>query len=290
MTIAVTGASGQLGSELCRVLGDRAIPLSRQEMDLCSPDAIRHTLLELKPSVVINSAAWTTVDKAESEPDAAAQVNAEAVKAIADACLELDAVLVQISTDYVFGAAGGTSPWRESDPTLPTSVYARTKFSGEQNARTWHKHYIVRTCGLYSSVADGPVRGRNFVDTMLSLGSERDELSVVYDQRCTPTYVPHLVKAIQFLVDTGKFGTYHITNQGDASWIEFASEVFRQAGVEMNLNPISTADYGLPAARPSYSVLDGAKYHALGGPSMPHWTQGLSDYLRCATSATTLGK
>lgn len=282
--IAVTGANGQLGAELCKSLGEAVIPLTRNELDLADADQIERVLSEIQPDFVINAAAYTAVDKAEDEIERCHQINANAVHTLADACQRFGATLVQISTDYVFDsvtvdARNGGVPHQEADLAEPQGVYARSKLAGESYARNCDRHYVVRTCGLYSAVADSPVRGRNFVDTMLSLGAERNELSIVHDQRCTPTFVPHLVNAIRFLMETRQYGTYHITNSDDATWFEFAGELFRQAKIDVELTPITTEAYGAPAPRPQYSVLDNAKYLALGGPEMPRWSSALTEYL-----------
>ena len=278
--IAVTGANGQLGSELCRTFGDAAVPLTRNELDLASPDQIERVLAEIQPDIVINAAAYTAVDKAEDEVKLCHTINANAVHVMAEVCQRFGSTLVQISTDYVFDASkAGDGPRKETDDVKPQGVYARSKLAGEAYARNSDRHYVVRTCGLYSAAADSPVRGRNFVDTMLSLGAERSELSIVNDQRCTPTFVPHLVEAIRFLIDSRDYGTYNITNSDDATWFEFAGELFRQAKIDVALTPISTEDYGAPAPRPRYSVLDTSRYHALGGPEMPRWNTALTDYL-----------
>lgn len=280
MTIVVTGANGQLGSHFCKVVGDAAIPLTRSDMNLTDRDAIRDTLLRLRPAVVLNAAAWTAVDAAEENVESCWQVNAEAVAVMADVCNRIDAVLVQISTDYVFGqAARCHRPWTEDDEPTATSVYARSKLAGEKAAEQCVKHFIVRTCGLYSAADSGPVRGRNFADTMLSLIQQKDELSIVDDQFCTPTYIPHLTGALRFLISSSDYGRYHITNTGETTWLGFATELFRLTDDMIKLNAISTSEYGAPAPRPSFSVLDTARYHALGGPAMPSWKDGIVDYL-----------
>jgi dTDP-4-dehydrorhamnose reductase len=282
MKIAVTGAYGQLGGELCRQLGHDAIPLDIDTLDLTDCRAVLDRMLGLKPKAIINCAAYTQVDKAENEPEKCRAVNATAVDYLAQACLRLDCPLVQISTDYVFGAANRKArPWRESAPTSPQGVYARTKLEGEQAAARHPQHLIVRTCGLYARPADA--RAVNFVRTMLRLGSARPELRIVADQHCTPTYVPHLARAILFLVGANggrpaPWGTYHLTNAGQTTWFDFATEIFRQAGMNIALHPITTAEYGAPAARPSYSVLDTTAYHRLGGPAMPDWKAALEEY------------
>jgi dTDP-4-dehydrorhamnose reductase len=301
MSIVVTGADGQLGSELCWQLGANAIPLDIDTLDLTDGRAVAERLLALKPAAVINCAAYTQVDKAESEPEKCRAVNAGAVEHLVRACGLLDRPLVQISTDYVFGAAPAEPrPWREEDPPSPQGVYARTKLEGEQIAAQCPKHLIVRTCGLYARRCDQ--RATNFVKTMLRLGGQKSELGVVGDQCCTPTYVPHLGRAILFLLRCGKggkgdsphlcqgsgqrgtvpfsapWGTYHVTNTGQATWCEFAAEIFRLAGMKVAIRPITTAEYGAAAARPSYSVLDTSVYHSLGGPAMPDWKAALAEY------------
>jgi len=300
MIIAVTGAYGQLGGELCRQLGPAAIPLDIDTLDLTDGPATVERMAAIKPEAVINCAAYTLVDKAESEPEKCRAVNAVAVEHLVRACGELDCPLVQISTDYVFGGVpSAPRPWREDDPCQPQGVYARTKLEGEQAAAKHQKHLIVRTCGLYARPSDA--RAANFVKTMLRLGAARPELRIVDDQHCTPTFVPHLARAILFLLGVGgttikgdspifadtkigtvpkpaPWGTYHVTNTGEATWREFAAEIFRQAGIQVDIHPITTAEYGAPAARPSYSVLDTSAYHRLGGPAMPDWKAALGEY------------
>jgi dTDP-4-dehydrorhamnose reductase len=321
MSIVVTGAYGQLGGELCRRLGANAIPLDIDTLDLTDGQAVADKLPALKPTAVINCAAYTQVDKAESEPEKCRAVNAGAVEHLVRVCGTLDCPLVQISTDYVFGAKPKRPrPWREDDPPAPQGVYAQTKLEGERIAARWPKHLIVRTCGLYARPCDQ--RAANFVKTMLRLGAARSELRVVDDQCCTPTYVPHLAQAILFLLGCGTgdsphlcndqrgasvpasgpfrraptegwsgtvpfsasqtatapWGTYHVTNTGQATWREFAVEIFRLAGMKVAVRPITTAEYGAAAPRPSYSVLDTSAYQRLGGPAMPDWRAALADY------------
>jgi dTDP-4-dehydrorhamnose reductase len=281
MTIAVTGAYGQLGGELCRQLGSAAVPLDIDTLDLTDGPATVERIAGIRPEAVINCAAYTAVDKAEGEAEKCRAVNAVAVEHLVRACRQLDCPLVQISTDYVFGAVPASPrPWREDDPCQPQGVYARTKLEGEQAAATYQKHLIVRTCGLYARPSDP--RAANFVKTMLRLGAARPELRIVDDQHCTPTYVPHLARVILFLLgQSGRpvpWGTYHVTNSGEATWREFAAEIFRLAGMQVAIRPISTAEYGAPAARPSYSVLDTSAYHRLGGPAMPDWRAALEEY------------
>ena len=279
MKIAVTGAEGQLGTELCRQLGGEAVGLDLPGFDLTDRDRVLGTLAEIRPRAVINTAAYTQVDRAENEVEACRAVNADGVDHLVETCRELDCTLLQLSTDYVFGGeTGRRTPYRETDPPDPQGVYARTKLEGERHAARWQKHFIVRTCGLYGP--PGRRSSGNFVETMLRLASSRQDLRVVGDQRCTPSYVPHVARAIRFLLGTVAYGTYHVVNSGETTWYDLAGEVFRLTGTEVRLEPISTAQYGAPAPRPSYSVLDTGKYHALPGrPAMPTWQEAVAEYL-----------
>jgi dTDP-4-dehydrorhamnose reductase len=281
--IVVTGANGQLGGELRSQLGDRAVPLDIDTLDLTDRQAVRARMLEINPAVVINCAAYTQVDKAENEPELARAVNVGAVENLVEACRRLDCPLVQISTDYVFGeggrgkAEGGNSrPWTEEDKPSPQGVYARTKFEGERAAAKWEKHVIVRTCGLYARPSDASAK--NFVKTILRLADTRPELRVVSDQHCTPSYVPHVARAVLFLAGVGARGIYHVTNCGETTWHGFATEILRLAKKNVPVVPITTAEFAAPAPRPPYSVLDTSKYHAIGGPGMPEWKDGLREY------------
>ena len=232
---------------------------------------------------MINCAAWTAVDKAETEPAACRAANVHAVAALADACRDVDALFVQISSDYVFGAdAARKSPYGEGDATGPLGEYGASKLAGEVAARGWERHQVVRTCGLYSAGESGPVRGRNFADTMLVLARDRPEVRVVADQFCTPRYVPHVAAAIVALLEDGTPGTYHATNAGGTCWHEFATELFQQAGLPTVVTAITSQEYPSPVARPPYSILDTAKL-AGRGITLPDWRQGIADYL-AATS------
>jgi dTDP-4-dehydrorhamnose reductase len=296
----VTGAAGQLGAELCRLLGPRAIATDIDTLDLTDGPAVREALDRWRPAVVINCAAYTRVDQAESEAELCRAVNVTAVEHLAAACGRLDCPLVEISTDYVFGNPGGGRPHREADPTSPQGVYARSKLAGELAAARHARHIIVRTCGLYARPTDP--RAQNFVKTILRLAHSRDTLRVVADQHCTPSYVPHVARAVLFLaglaapdpvagkkMGTGtslrsepvpifSWGIYHVTNSGATTWHEMACEIVRLAGLKVAVQPITTAEYPLAAPRPAYSVLDTTAYHRLGGPAMPDWKTALAEY------------
>lgn len=279
--IAITGARGQLGSELSLQLANRSIPLDLPEFNLLDKDSMAARVREIRPSVIINCAAYTQVDRAENDAIACRAVNETAVETLANLANELDALLVQISTDYVFcGANYLGRPFREEDAAVPRGVYALTKFGGEYKAALAVKHLIVRTCGLYCHTPGGPVRGRNFVDTMLALSAERSELRIVNDQTCTPTFVPHLARAIADLMDVGARGVVHVTNDGGVTWWDFAAEIFRLAQKPMQLQAITTAEYGAAAPRPPYSVLDTSLLSRLIGRKLPAWQVALAERLQ----------
>ena len=282
MSILVTGAAGQLGAELCRLLAAEAIGVDIDTLDLTDRAAVLATLRRLAPRAVIHCAAYTQVDQAETDAACCRAVNVTAVESLAEACRELDSPLVQISTDYVFaGSPEIGRPWREDDPPAAKGVYAATKFEGERAAAAWPKHLIVRSCGLYTRPSHAT--GRNFVKTILRLARTQPKLRVVDDQRCTPSYVPHVARAIAYLLGTGgaapaPWGTYNVTNRGATTWCGFAREIVRLAGLDVPVEPITTADFGAPAPRPAYSVLDTTAYHRLGGPAMPEWKEALGEY------------
>ena len=268
---------------LCRLLGPSAAALPRSSLDIADPAAVRAVIGRLRPRAVINCAAWTAVDKAETEPAACRAANEHAVAALAEACRGVDAILVQISSDYVFGADTARKiPYGEDDATGPLGEYGASKLAGEVAARGWERHQVVRTCGLYSAGESGPVRGRNFADTMLVLARDRPEVRVVADQFCTPSYVPHVAAAIVALLEDGTPGTYHATNAGGTCWHEFATELFHQAGLPTVVTAITSAEYPSPVARPPYSILDTAKL-AGRGITLPDWRQGIADYLAASS-------
>jgi len=292
MRIAVVGASGLLGSELRRQLAGEAHPLARPEFDLADAANVRRTLTELQPEAVINAAAYTDVDRAEAEPDLCRRINVAGVTALVEACRHVGCPLVQISTDYVFGGdlGSGTTadadrdvPYRETDAAAPRGVYAASKRDAELIAAEYPGHLIVRTAGLFgptdSTDTSRPGRRRHFVETMLALGRQRGSLRVVADQRLSPSYTPHVARAILWLLRSSARGTCHVVNAGEASWLELAAEAFRLANLDVALTPITAAEYAAPAPRPRYSVLDCGKYAALGGPPLPKWQAALAEYL-----------
>jgi dTDP-4-dehydrorhamnose reductase len=279
MTVVVTGCRGQLGAELCRQFGPEAAGLDLPGFDLTDRPGVLAALAALRPRAVVNTAAFTLVDRAEQDPDRCRAVNVDGVAHLAEACRELDCTLVQISTDYVFGGdSGRTIPYRETDAPGPQGVYARSKLDSERAAAGWPKHLVVRTCGLYGRLAERSAG--NFVETMLRLATAGKRLRVVNDQRCTPSYTSHVVGALRFLLDAGARGIYHVTNAGDATWYEFACEIFRQSGLAVPVGPITAAEWGALCPRPAYSVLDTSKYLAIDNrPDLPPWQSALAEYL-----------
>jgi dTDP-4-dehydrorhamnose reductase len=268
-----------LGRALTRRLERRAIPLCRADLDLSKTSDISPVVRGHGPSVVINCAAYTAVDKAESESDLCFAVNAAAVERLADVCQQLGILLVQVSTDYVFGAASADGvarrPWRETDPPDPQGVYAQSKLAGETAASRCPRHLVVRTCGLYGG---GPGHV-SFVEKMLSLSQTKKKLRIVSDQHCTPSLVDDVADAITSLLQADARGIFHVVNGGETTWYDFAAEVFRLARVQMELEPISSQEFAAPAPRPKYSVLDGAKLAAVRGKPMRPWREALADYL-----------
>lgn len=278
--IAVVGAAGQLGSELCRQLGDAAIPLDLPDFDITKRQQVLSVLTQRQPAAVINAAGFTHVDRAEHEALLCAALNDIAVTHLTAACELMDCPLVQMSTDYVFGKDFHRSiPYAETDLPGPLNVYGESKLAGERSAAIFPWCFIVRTCGLYGEPGI-MTRNANFVDKILELANTRSQIRVVKDQCCCPTYVPHLARSVLYLIRTMEFGTYHIVNPGGLTWYEFATEIVRQAGLSCSIIPTSSSEFGAAAVRPSYSVLDTAKYQALGGPPLPPWPEALQTFLR----------
>ena len=287
MTTAVIGASGQLGTDLPQFLRGEVVPICHSDMELTDSDSIGSCLDRIRPKVVINTAAYNLVDKAEDEGLQAMAVNFLGPTQLARWCLKNDATLVHFSTDYVFGAASSDqaetaslSPRRETDLAVPDSVYAASKLAGENMVRSiCPRHFVLRTCGLYGVAATLGAGKGNFVETMLRLGSERDELAVVNDQHCTPTSTCDLAQATAELIETEKFGLYHATNSGATTWHDLAAEIFRQARIDVQLRTLTTAEFGAKAARPVFSVLNCEKLESAIGRPMRPWQDALRQYL-----------
>jgi dTDP-4-dehydrorhamnose reductase len=286
MKILLTGANGQLGSDLRRALTQHnkhdLIATTRQDLDVTNPAQTREVIAAHKPDVVLNTTAFNKVDAAESDAGEALRVNAFAAQQLALACREGDIPLMHISTDFVFDGAK-RAPYIESDLPNPLSAYGASKHAGELLVRAaWPKHYIVRTCGLYG-VAGSSGKGGNFVNTMLRLARENKPIKVVGDQICTPTSTQDLAAQLAVLIETNAdakaYGTYHANNHGACSWHEFAAEIFRLAGLQPDLIPITSQQFGAPATRPPYSVLQNAALHTLGIDHMRDWHEALAEYI-----------
>ena len=279
MRIAVIGARGQLGSELMHRLGDDALGLTHEDIEITDRNSVDRSLTEARPDLVINTAAYNLVDHAEDEREQAFRVNTSGPRHLAEWCNTNDAVLVHISTDYVFGGEPDRiHPWTESDQPSPDSAYGLSKIGGENFVTSiCPRNFIVRTCGLYGG---RPGRGSgNFVETMLRLGRERGSVSVVDDQRCCPTSAGDLAEALIELSRTDAWGLYHVTNSGEATWYEFAREIFQASGLNIDVTPITTAEFGAAARRPPYSVLDCGKLESVIGRGLPEWREALKSYV-----------
>ncbi|AFY77360.1 dTDP-4-dehydrorhamnose reductase [Pleurocapsa sp. PCC 7327] len=286
--ILVTGIHGQLGQELKQTLAPlgEVIGVGRETMDLTQPNAIRQAIAQAKPDLIVNAAAYTAVDKAETEVELANAINAIAPAIMAQECQQLGATLLHVSTDYVFDGKKNT-PYLEEDSPNPLSVYGKSKLAGEAAiAQACQSHIILRTAWVYGTCGKS-----NFVKTMLRLGKEREEIRVVADQVGSPTWAPDIARAIAKLaIDSDKMGEatrgiYHFTNSGVASWYDFAIAIFEQArqlGFPLKIRqvvPITTAEYPTPAKRPAYSVLSGQKISAILGTHPLYWRDSLRQML-----------
>lgn len=286
MNILVTGANGQLGSEMRIVAHDSQDHyiftdvtdhegVSTCRLDITDPEAVRRIVRQQNVRVIINCAAYTNVDAAENNLYAAELLNAIAPRILAEAMAEVDGLLVHISTDYVFGLEPYNTPCREDQCGTPTGVYGRTKLQGEQNiAATGCRHLVFRTAWLYSEY------GKNFVKTMLRLTADKEELRVVFDQVGTPTYALDLARAIFNIVEERKFdgheGIYHYSNEGVCSWFDFTKVIAQMAGnTQCRILPCHTCEFPSPVRRPAFSVLDKTKFKQTFGLDVPYWTDSL---------------
>lgn len=284
MVVLVTGSSGQLGQSLQFLAGNYPeidfVFCSSKELDITNAADCEVIFSQYKPNYCINTAAYTAVDKAETEVEKAHLINVIGAKNLADLCKKHHTVLLHVSTDFVFDGEKN-SPYTENDITNPIGVYGKTKLEGEQAIQSILKeHFIIRTSWLYSPF------GNNFMKTMLRLASERDSLSIVNDQIGTPTNAVDLAECLIKIIchtelvevqqpKTSNFGIYHFSNEGHCSWFDFAKEIFKIHKIEINLSPIPTTSFPTPAKRPKYSVLDKDKIKSIFGIEVRDWELSL---------------
>ena len=281
MKVLVIGANGQLGSDLLKALdGFEVIGLEHRDIEISDLDSVEKAASRYKPGVIINTAAYVKVDDSEPNPDRAFLVNAIGARNIAVVSQKLGAKLVYTSTDYVFGDQEKPHPLREFDTPIPQNIYGESKLAGESFIQHLSFNYfIVRTSGLFGlSGASG--KGGNFVESVLKLGREKNELKVVNDQVFSPTYTKDLAKKIAKLMLTDYYGVFHITNSGACSWYELAKEVLDLAGLKTPLVPVTSKEHPQKARRPRYSVLDNYHLRLLGMDDMRPWQEALKEYMR----------
>lgn len=277
MKVLVTGVKGQLGYDVMAELAKRnieAIGVDIDEMDITDKISVEKVIGEAAPDVVVHCAAYTAVDAAEDNEALCRRVNADGTRNIAEVCKKLDCKMVYISTDYVFDGQG-TRPWEPDDERHPLNVYGQTKYEGELAVQeNLSKYFIVRIAWVFGK------NGKNFVKTMLKLAETHDKLTVVNDQFGSPTYTYDLARLLVDMIQTDKYGIYHATNEGICTWYEFACEIFRQAGVKIEVTPVPASEYPAKAKRPENSRLDKSKLTENGFERLPSWQDALERYLK----------
>jgi len=282
MRVLITGANGQLGTDLCRILhGLETIPLTHKDVEITNMNSVKEVLGKHKPDIIINTAAYVRVDDCETEQDKAFLVNALGARNVAVVAQELGAKLVHISTDYVFGgeAEPPTTPYTEFDTPVPLNLYGKSKLAGENFVQhLCSRHFIIRASGLFG-VAGSSGKGGNFIETILKLAQQQGELRVVNDQVFSPTYTKDLAKKIAQLIDTEYYGIFHITNKGSCSWYEFTKEILKLAGLKTPVIPTTSDEYPQQARRPHFSALDNYQLRLLGVDDMRPWQEALKDYM-----------
>ena len=275
MKIFVTGVRGQLGHDVVKELekrGIEAVGVDIQEMDITDAGSVDRVIKAAAPDTVIHCAAYTAVDAAEDNVELCRRVNALGTENVAAVCRDLNCKLMYISTDYVFNGQG-TRPWEPDDEREPLNVYGQTKYEGELAVETLEKYFIVRIAWVFG------VNGKNFIKTMLNLGKTHDSLTVVNDQIGSPTYTYDLARLLVDMIETDKYGRYHATNQGLCTWYEFACEIFRQAGLDVKVSPVTSDQYPAKAKRPMNSRMDKSKLTENGFQPLPTWQDALGRYL-----------
>ncbi len=277
MKVLVTGVKGQLGHDVMNELAKRgldSVGVDIDEMDVTDRVSVGKVIRKAAPDAVIHCAAYTAVDAAEENEELCRRVNAGGPRNIAEVCRELDIKMLYISTDYVFSGEGDR-PWEPEDERAPQSVYGRTKCEGEIAVQELlEKYFIVRIAWAFG------VNGNNFVKTMLKLSANHDTLRVVSDQYGSPTYTYDLARLLVDMILTEKYGVYHATNEGICSWYEFACAIFREAGISVNVVPVTTEEYGARAKRPANSRMSKEKLTEAGFERLPGWQDALKRYLQ----------
>lgn len=276
MKLLVTGVKGQLGYDVVKEAekrGVEAVGVDIDEMDITDAKQVHEVITKGGYDAVVHCAAWTAVDKAEDMEEACRKVNKEGTENIAQVCEALDIAMMYFSTDYVFNGQG-SEPWKEYDERAPLNVYGQTKYEGELAVEKLAKHFIIRIAWVFGK------NGNNFIKTMLRLGKERGAVSVVNDQIGSPTYTYDLAKLVLDMIQSDKYGTYHATNEGICSWYEFACEIFKQAGMNVEVTPVSSDEFPAKAKRPSNSRMNKTELDKNGFDRLPTWQNALSRYLK----------
>jgi dTDP-4-dehydrorhamnose reductase len=281
MKVLLIGANGQLGSDLSIALkGYDLTALTDKDIDIASAESVSASFRKCKPGIVINTAAYVRVDDCEDNVDLSFKVNALGARNVAVAAQEAGAAIVHLSTDYVFGGDETRSvPYTEFDQPAPVSIYGASKLAGEKYVQhLCNKYFIVRTSALFG-IAGSMGKGGNFVETMINLAQEKDELRVVNDQVFSPTYAKDLAAKIVQLMKTRHYGIFHITNRGVCSWYDFTCEIVTLSGAKARVVPICSKEYPQRARRPAYSVLGNYHLKLLDMDDMRHWREALVDYM-----------
>lgn len=277
MQVLVTGVKGQLGYDVVNELekrGHRAVGVDVEEMDITDAAKVEQVITEADVDTVIHCAAYTAVDAAEDNQEVCRRVNADGTRNIARVCKKLDLKMVYISTDYVFDGTG-ERPWEPDDEREPLNFYGQSKYEGELAVEELlEKYFIVRIAWVFG------VNGKNFIKTMLKLSETHDKLTVVNDQNGSPTYTYDLARLLVDMAETEKYGRYHATNEGFCTWYEFAKEIFRQAGKDVKVEPVTSAEYPSKAKRPANSRMSKEKLDEKGFERLPAWEDALARYLK----------
>lgn len=275
MRILVTGSKGQLGFDVINELkkrGHTPVGVDIDEMDITDPVMTRSVITSSEVEAVIHCAAYTAVDAAEENQELCRKINVGGTQHVAGVCRDLDLKLMYISTDYVFNGQG-ERPWHPDDTREPLNIYGQTKYEGELAVERLDKYFVVRIAWVFGQ------NGKNFVRTMLNLGKSGKDVNVVNDQVGSPTYTYDLAKVLADMIETDKYGRYHVTNEGTCSWYEFAVEIFRQAGLDVTVHPVDSSQFPAKAKRPSNSRMNKEKLDQAGFHRMPSWQDALARYL-----------